>query len=293
MKNYCNEIATTYKTYFGNFRGTTVPLVNNLKNFNKEETQTNPDPRIQKLIGQILWLTRTARPDLAYSASCLSARITTWDSDCQRELERCVSYIASTSETELVMDLGTRTPGDFNNLRLTCYSDADWNAPKSQSGFFLVWEDPATQTKIPLHWNSKRQTLVTESAAAAEVCAAYTALRETLPMALSINFLPNFTSTILLLRVDNMQVIQLAENGSSSKLFFLHKAANIRGAFLAQAKERGWLAIRHVKSVANPANLMTKPLAKFRLTTESQLCGLRFSHAAQARAAIWRAWTNR
>ena len=32
-------------------------LFNNLKNINKEDTQTNPDPRIQKLIGQILWLT--------------------------------------------------------------------------------------------------------------------------------------------------------------------------------------------------------------------------------------------
>ena len=286
---YCQEIFDVYEKFFGPPKGSRVPIVNNLRAY--EKTPVVPDQRIQKLIGMILWLARTCRPDLSFPASCLGSRVAFWDASCQRELERVVAYIISTKSASLTMDRGRQVPGDFTNVKLAGYADADWNAPRSQSGYILFFENNPTGLRIPLHWGSKKQGVSAESAAAAESTAAYTAIRELLPVTFSCT--AHFRSSFLrfILFTDNQQVLDLVRRGESEKLYFVHKSANVRMSFLQAAIQNGWLTMGKVATKVNPANLFTKALGRLDLEREAAISGLIFDRADQRaqRATLWQA----
>ena len=303
MRNYCIEIYETYKSAYGTPRGSRTPISSNLRVF--ERVSTVPRKIHQKLVGMMNWLARTSRPDLSFAVSCIGSRLTFWTSECDRELERCVSYIYSTADTVLRMTMGDLVPGpdSIDHLRAVCYSDADWSVPRSQNGFIFVLENREKNAFIPIFWGSKKQPFTAESAAAAEGCGAYYGLRESLPVVLSLTSVvdqPEHSdgsdvSTIpmkpkLILRTDNSQIVSLSRTGESEKLFFSHKATNTRVAFLRDSVARGWLTVEKWPTRTNPSNLLTKVLGRLQLEAEATMCGLVFDQrsAAQSRAAIWR-----
>ena len=140
----------------------------------------------------ILWLTRCFRADVAYAASALGSRVASWTDKCERELERCVGYIAATQEIELKQSW---VKGQQPVVRL--YTDSDWRSPKSQTGYALVLESDcnhesynpeyAKKCKILIAFGSIKQPLQAESVAAAESIAAYTGARRGLPLKWSID----------------------------------------------------------------------------------------------------------
>ena len=310
MRNYCIEIFETYKSVYGTPRASRTPISSNLRVFDR--VSTIPQKIHQKLVGMMNWLARTSRPDLSFAVSCIGSRLTFWTSECDRELERCVSYIYSTADAVLRMTMGDLTPGPdcIDQLQAVCYSDADWSVPRSQNGFIFVLENRAQGAFIPIFWGSKKQPFTAESAAAAEGCAAYYGLRESLPVVLSLTSVvdqpdcsnahdASVDSTIpmkpkLILRTDNSQIVSLSRTGESDKLFFSHKATNTRVAFLRDSVARGWLTVEKWPTRLNPSNLLTKVLGRLQLNAEAAMCGLVFNHhaAAQSRAAIWRRRAN-
>ena len=305
MRNYCLEIYETYKSAYGVPRGSRTPVSSNLREF--ERVSTVPQKIHQKLVGMMNWLARTSRPDLSFAVSCIGSRLTFWTPECDRELERCVSYIYSTADTVLRMTMGELTPGPgcIDRLQAVCYSDADWAVPRSQNGFIFVLENRERKAFIPIFWGSKKQPFTAESAAAAEGCAGYYGLRESLPVVLSLTSVvdqPEHSdeSAIgemkpkLILRTDNSQIVSLSRTGESDKLFFSHKATNTRVAFLRDSVARGWLTVEKWPTRLNPSNLFTKVLGRLQLEAEATMCGLVFDHraAAQSRAAIWRRRAN-
>ena len=192
--------------------------------------------------------------------------------------------------------------GDWDSLALSVYTDSDWAAPKSQSGFIIFLEHkhlaytkdtndnfvPNHTVRIPLAWGSRKQGIVADSAAAAETTAAYVGLKEVLPLSSTITEAGRNIPVKLF--VDNSQVISLAKSGESEKLHFHHKALNIRINMLQYFIENGIATIEHVKTKLNPANLFTKVLGRLDTERESSLCGLRFNFARAnlARAELWR-----
>ena len=301
MADYCHEIAKVYRSLYGEFRPARVPIADNLKTYDRSNP-TIPESRNQKLIGMLLWLCRTSRPDIAFAVSALGSRLNFWDDKCSRELERLVGYIESTANAQLVSSLGDLEVGDWRSLSLSVYTDSDWAAPKSQSGFIIFLENknlqytkneegayfPNHTTRIPLIWGSRKQAIIAESAAAAECTAAYTGIHEAIPLSGTINDAGRPLPVKLF--VDNSQVISLAKSGDSERLHFHHKALNIRINMLQYLIENGFATIDHIRTAINPANLFTKVLGRLDTERESALCGLKFNFpsANLARANLWR-----
>ena len=216
-----------------------------------------------------------------------------------------VGYIESTAGAQLVSALGDLAIGDWRSLSLSVYTDSDWAAPKSQSGFIIFLENknlqytknekgdyiPNHTTRIPLIWGSRKQAIVAESAAAAECTAAYTGIHEALPLSGTLNDAGRPLPVNLF--VDNSQVISLAKSGDSERLHFHHKALNIRINMLQYLIENGFATIAHIRTTINPANLFTKVLGRLDTERESALCGLKFNFpsANLARAKLWRRLT--
>ena len=49
--------------------------------------------RVQGYMGKLLWLARTARPDLSHAATLLSSNVSVWDDVAERELCRLIGYL--------------------------------------------------------------------------------------------------------------------------------------------------------------------------------------------------------
>lgn len=271
MQDYCDAIVNTFKDLWKveSVPDSSVPLASSLRAF-QESDKKQPQRRVQKLVGMLLWLARSSRPDLGFPASAFGSRVNSWTAECDTELKRCIGYIAQTRGSCLRLKWRPGTPWE---TRL--YTDSDWRAPVSQSGYVLCIE-PKDQAPgqegglmLPLAWGSRRQPFTAESVAAAEVVACYVGLRDCLPAHWAL--LPNDPLNTL---VDNSQVVSLARNGHSESLYFVHKATNVREGWLKAAGHFGWCRISKIRTEHNRSNLLTKPVKAATMALERSLAGL-------------------
>ena len=271
MRDYCDSIVSTYQDLWKvqSVSDSSAPLASSLREF-EDSDKKKPQRRVQKLVGMLLWVARSSRPDLSYAASAFGSRVTSWTAECDAELRRCVGYIQQTRGTCLRLKW---IPGTVWETRL--YTDSDWRAPVSQSGYFLCIE-PKDQAPgqeggytLPLAWGSRRQPFTAESVAAAEVVACYVGLRDCLPTHWAL--MPDEPLNTC---VDNSQVVSLARNGHSESLHFAHKAVNVREGWLKNAGKFGWCRISKIRTEHNRSNLFTKPVKPAAMALERSLAGL-------------------
>ncbi|XP_056647230.1 uncharacterized protein LOC130451898 [Diorhabda sublineata] len=119
----------------------------------------------RQLIGGLMYLATTSRPDISYAVSYLSRfldRVTeeTWTAG-----KRVLRFLQGTKTLGL-----TYTKHTNSDVILEGYSDADWatdkKSRKSVSGSIILYGNN------PISWSSKKQTCVALSTAEAEYVAA-------------------------------------------------------------------------------------------------------------------------
>ena len=283
MAEYAREVGKKFTELWGRVpKPSSVPLAENLRVLPPKSQWQKPERRVQVLIGMILWLARTARPDVALAASALGSRVASWDKRCEAELERTAGYLVSTAERRLRCSF---RHGD--RLSPSLYTDADWASPRSQSGYLLCLEGESESTLIPLLWGSKKQSIVADSAAASETVAAHSGVKTAFPLFLSLKaIIGNLSESALRAKLDNRQVLALVRRGESDKLFFTCKSANIRANLLAESAERGIIAAEHVGTLHQRADIFTKVQGRLLFERNLELIGI---VGDDDRAKLWRA----
>jgi hypothetical protein len=274
MKAYCESIMVTWKRLWPGVKPvmSRVPIAENLRAYSEEDKRP-PERRVQKLIGMILWLARSCRPDLSFAASSLGCRVNSWTDVCAHELARCVAYIEATSNFALRQ---TWRKGEKPLLRL--YTDSDWRQPRSQAGYLLVAESAEDETsRVVIAYGSRKEALCADSVAGAESIAAHLGVRQCLPLFWGISraLLAKFAGTMapwtscpLDLLVDNAQFIAIARNGHSENLELLHKAIGVRMGAIKDWITLGWIKVAKVPTSANKANIFTKVESRFQFEGE-------------------------
>ena len=103
MRDYCLEVGKQFEKLYPDrkVRPSSVPLANSLRT--KPAESTPPDRRVQILVGMLIWLARTARPELSLVASTLGSRVASWSAECEVELERTVGFVVGTAAWTLRM----------------------------------------------------------------------------------------------------------------------------------------------------------------------------------------------
>ena len=157
------------------------------------------------LLGSLLWLAVSTRPDLSFAASAAGQVASHPMSRHMKVLEHVLAYAIQTKKKGLVFD-HTAHAGRFD---LAAFSDADFATDeltrKSRSG---VW---IGVNGAPVLWFSKKQKMISDSTTAAETIAAHAALRQIRAIAGNLNkmglhqkFTPLFVdNTVTLLRIAN------------------------------------------------------------------------------------------
>ncbi|MBW0461372.1 hypothetical protein O181_001087 [Austropuccinia psidii MF-1] len=113
----------------------------------------------QSVVGSLAYLVSGSRPDLAFAVNYLSRHSMKPTAEHWLLLDHVVGYLLKTHSHRIRLFL--------TSLALSLWSDAGWGGDlkHSQSGFILKLGD------APIHWSSKRQTVLALSTCAAEYVA--------------------------------------------------------------------------------------------------------------------------
>ncbi|KAJ8736960.1 hypothetical protein PYW07_000231 [Mythimna separata] len=228
-------------------KGMKTPMEINY-NLQISENEEVLDVPYRELIGSLIYLTVTSRPDLTFAVSYLSRYLDRPTEQLWKASKRVIRYLKETKDKGLVF----RRTTDNN---LYGFSDADWAGDridrKSVSGGIILHGVNA------IAWFSKKQSCVALSTAESEYIAAAATAQELVNLKGLSQHLKYKNDAILL--VDNIGAISMSKSYENSKRT---KHIDIRAHFLKDIVEKGIIAIEYVNSNDNLADIMTKSLCK-------------------------------
>ncbi|GBL76994.1 Retrovirus-related Pol polyprotein from transposon RE1 [Araneus ventricosus] len=125
----------------------------------------------REIVGALLYLSMTTRPDILYSVNCLSQiQEQPINSACDG-LKRILRYLKGTSELQLLF-----CKSDGDNIMINVYVDADWGADtydrKSISGYIIFFND------CPVIWSAKKRASIALSSTEVEILALSKAIQD-------------------------------------------------------------------------------------------------------------------
>ena len=241
--------------------------------------QSDPQRRVQKMLGMLLWLHRCTRPDIGYALSQLGTRVTTWNTECSEALARLIAYLRTTMNADLYFRF---RKGDTVNF--VSHSDASLISPKSQSGScsFLV----GGISFALIAWGSSKQKVAADSSAWAEIVAVHSLVRSTMGMYLDWDRLlvgkPEKSQSKetwevyqpMTILIDNSTALKIVYEGFSTAMIAAHVMLRLRRDLLRDAWQQGLINVGHVRTDANIADGFTKYLSKEKLDEFRTMCGL-------------------
>jgi hypothetical protein len=237
------------------------------------ETYTGPidkDRRhiFQQIVGSVLYLMLGTRPDIAYAVIRLSQFSANPSQDHLNYATYLLRYLVETQDTKLVYD-AKKGEG------LQAFTDSDWaadkNSRRSTTGYF------ATLATGSVCWQSRLQKTVALSSTEAE----YMALSDTCRQIVWIQSL--FTELGFPLRrtpicADNQGSIFIGSNPVQERRT---KHIDIRYHYVRECVEEGKVSVFFIEGTVNPADMLTKPLAREKFEGFREQLGLVFARKVQ------------
>ena len=233
-----------------------TPMVENalsiLGDANKNDASSMDKPSFpfSQLIGELLWISTNARPDICYATQILAKYL-------QKPLpihcdmaKRIVRYLKGTRMLGLQYSISEDLPLP------TAYADSDFareiTARKSYSGHVILLAGS------PVEWKVKRQDVVALSTAEAEYLSASLCARTLLFFRhLFLETMQDLSGTPSQLFVDNIAAVKLC---SDAMYHGRTKHIDIPAHHIRDCVNSGQIIVSHISGSLNPADILTKPL---------------------------------
>jgi len=201
--------------------------------------------RYAELVGSLLSLSTTTRPDIAFAVGVLSRFMSCPEEDHMRAAKRVLRCLRGTTRLGLVYSGSELLQG---------FVDADWagdiDGRRSTTGFVFTCNGGA------IAWASKRQSTVAISTAEAEYVAAAMATKEALWLRKLLSALGGVGAAVPM-GVDNQSCLALVNN---LKATGRTKHVDVAYHMVRDYQARGDRAFYFLPSVEMPADGLTKPL---------------------------------
>lgn len=205
----------------------------------------------QELLGSLLWLSNTTRPDLSYSVSRMASYTESATKRDLKMLRNILYYLHKNKEfyIDLTRDKGSTT------MSITAYSDASFANEKnrrSRTGFIIY------ANGTPIRWKSKMQSLVTTSTFESE----YVALSHTTNEVIWFKGLfkeLGIKANIPKIFEDNQGVISSSTGTGENNTYSKH--VDIKLHHVRDRLMRREIELEYVRSAENVADTLTKPLS--------------------------------
>jgi len=250
MHEYTKSICNDYEKFMGaTIKPQNTPGAHNVKlQKNHDELNIINIDEFRSFVGRILFMARKVDPYLTNSVRELSTHLSSPTEAHWKSLSHLVEYLKNNP-----MSLKLRAP---KSLKIISFVDSDYasdkNDRKSVTGYLT------TIGGCLVTWHSKKQNSITLSSTEAEYVAMSTATAE-------IKFVSSTLEEILgepppmpsIIYEDNTGAIFMAKNLAITQRT---KHVDIRTRFINEMVLEGKLDIKHIRSVNNPADGMTKNL---------------------------------
>ncbi|KAF8061284.1 Retrovirus-related Pol polyprotein from transposon TNT 1-94 [Scenedesmus sp. PABB004] len=218
-------------------------------------TKDNGDPLdtvaypYTSLVGALLYLSITVRPDIAFAVSALTRFMSCPTTVHWGVAKGVLRYLAGTTDIGIIYG-GIKGSLDLNGM---CDSDyaADLDTRRSTTGYVFTLNGGA------ITWSSKKQQTVAASTTEAEYMAASAAVKEALWLRKLMSDLKVNIGAIDILS-DNQGAIKLPRNPVSSQR---SKHIDVAHHFARERVARGEVTFHYVPTADNIADALTKPLA--------------------------------
>lgn len=214
----------------------------------------------RELVGSLMYLACTTRPDIMYAASYLARYLSCYDDQHWTEAKRALRYVIATKTYTL--QFGNEDNG------IVGYCDADWagdaDERKSTSGYVYMYNGAA------FTWSSKRQSVVAASSVEAE----YIALSRCVRQALWIRkLMHDFGMSVppITIHVDNTGAISLSHD---DKMNAATKHIDVAYHLTRDYVIKEWVKIVYVASVEMVADGLTKALRREKIESNRKMLGL-------------------
>lgn len=226
----------------------TTPLPTTIDNLSSEAFPLTP---YQQIIGSLMWIAGSTRPDIAFAVNYLSRYSSMPTEGHWQQALRVVSYLGSTR------DAGIRLGGAFGgNIILEGWTDADWggclDTRRSTTGYSF------TVNGSLIGWSSRRQQTVASSTLHAEYIAVSEAAREAAWLRTLLGELGLEQPKATIVHCDNQGAMFLAKNPSTHTRT---KHIDIRHHIIREMIESGEISLVYTKTEDQLADIFTKPLS--------------------------------
>ncbi|GLB40854.1 putative mitochondrial protein [Lyophyllum shimeji] len=230
----------------------------------KEEQETLDKIPYRSLVGCLLYLAISTRPDISFAVQQLSQYVDSFTSTHWNAAIRLVRYLKGTRDLKLHL-------GGKGQIALSGFTDSDWasclDTRRSIGGY--TWNLGSGTVS----WAARKQKTVAASSCEAEYMAAFEAAQECIWLRALLKGIDHDTShsptTIL---CDNNSAINLSEDP------LLHsrvKHVDIKYHFLRERVQSGEIAIKYVNTKQNTADIFTKALPRELFLRFRNMLGLR------------------
>ena len=205
----------------------------------------------QSLLGSLMYLMLSTRPDLAFTISTLSKFSSAPLPIHRAAAKRVLPYLKATKALALSFSSKQR------DAQLVGFSDSDWGSDRNDRKFTSGYVFPIGGTAIS--WKYKKQAVVALSSTEAGYIGTSEATREAiwhqrLLLEITESHQPRHLQPLL---VDNQGAIKLAENPRFHKR---RKHIDIKYHFVRQAYENGLITVQYISTSNMTADIMTKAL---------------------------------
>lgn len=250
--NQCEYIASFLKKFgFLDAKGVSTPLEHNLHFKKCSDDLSDLSVPYQNVIGCLMYLAVTTRPDIAHTVSVLSQFNVAHNAEHWNGVKRLIRYIKSTMNLGISFD-------KTDNFSLEGFSDASWGDDpedrKSYTGFVFKL------AKGPISWESRKQKTVALSSSEAEYIAASDACKEAVYLGrLLCEIYKEQKKDAIVLHVDNQSAIKIAEN---PMYHGRTKHIGIRYHFIREIVAEGKVCLSYLPTEYMVADVLTKGLSK-------------------------------
>ena len=229
-----------------------APMETRLK-LSKKSTSPAVDSTLYRSLVGSLWYLIHTRPDISFAVGYISRFMENPTTEHMGAVKHVLRYIAGT------LHFGCCYRKGDGNFRLTVYNDADlvgdqFNRKSTLGGAFFLEQSPVA-------WHSIKQPVVALFSCEAEYIAATSAACQLIWLGQLLGSLYGKAAMAAKLLIDNQSTIQLCKNpvfhGRS-------KHIETRFDFIRESVENGKVAVRHVNTDDQLADIMTKPLGRVR-----------------------------
>ena len=218
----------------------------------------------QELVGKLIWLSNTVRPDIAFAVGQCARHMTAPNTKAMDQALRITQYLNQTAKRTLHLG-GHHT----NANAITTYTDSNWASDilterRSTSGSAIMLFNSLVS------WKSRVQKCIALSATEAEFIAASEATRETLFFKYLLRALGIDHGTPTLL-CDNQACIRVSHDPVQHwKL----KHIDTRYHFVRDTVREGKINIAYINTRNNVADIFTKPVSRQILTHAIKTLGI-------------------